>query len=307
VTPIATTEPLDGLVLLDKPLGLSSHGAVQKLRRLLGAARAGHVGSLDPLASGMLPICIGEATKIAGIVAGHDKCYRFTLMLGRRTTSGDAEGAVIEELPVPALGAAAVAVALTRFVGPQEQTPPMYSAIKQHGQPLYRLARQGKTVERAARTILIHALDCLGVAADRIDLRVRCSKGTYVRVLGEDIAKALGTCGHLGALRRDWVEPFVDARLWTLEQVAAEWSGGSRLFLLPTSTALPGLPRLPLDADESRALLQGKSLDMARAGPGTCWLQGPDGRGIGLGQVTAGSAEIPPLLRPQRMFVRPLP
>lgn len=306
MTAIATTEPLDGVVLLDKPIGLSSHGAVQKLRRLLGAARAGHVGSLDPLATGMLPICMGEATKIAGLVASHDKCYRFTVLLGRRTTSGDAEGAVIEELPVPALDTPAVAVALIRLLGPQQQTPPMYSAIKQDGQPLYRLARQGKTVERAARAIAIHALDCLGVDADRIDLRVRCSKGTYVRVLGEDIARALGTCGHLGGLRREWVEPFGDARLWTLEQVAAEWSVGAQSFLRPTSCALPSLPRLLLDAVEARALLQGKSLDMARASPGTCWLQGPDGRGIGLGQVTAGSAETPARLRAQRMFVRPL-
>lgn len=293
-------------MLLDKPLGLSSHGAVQRLRRLLGVARAGHVGSLDPLATGMLPICLGEATKIAGLVSSHDKCYRFTLQLGSRTATGDAEGEVVEQMPVPFLVSADVEASLARFLGRQEQTPPMYSAIKQGGQPLYRLARQGKTVDRAPREIDILALQCLAVAGDRLELQVTCSKGTYVRVLGEDIARALGSCGHLVALRREWVEPFENARQWTLEQVEAAATTHNPAFLLAASVALPGLPRVPLDHMESRALLQGKTLQIARGAPGTCWLVGPDGRGLGLGKVLSTDAQTSAVLRPQRMFVRPL-
>jgi tRNA pseudouridine55 synthase len=191
-----------GILLLDKPLGLSSNGALQRVRRLLAGAKAGHAGSLDPLATGMLPICLGEATKIAGDIVAGAKRYRFTIALGRRTATADAEGEVTEEAAVPALTRAGVEPVLAGFLGPRTQVPPMYSALKQGGAPLYRLARAGLSVERAARSIELHELVVLALGARSLELETRCSKGTYVRVLAEEIAGALGTVGHVSALRR---------------------------------------------------------------------------------------------------------
>ena len=298
---------MDGLVLLDKPLGLSSHSATDRVRKLCGNARAGHVGSLDPLASGMLPICLGEATKVAGLVASHDKSYRFTLLLGARTATGDAEGDVVERLPVPQLDLTIVNQVLAGMAGPQTQIPPMFSAIKQGGQPLYRLARKGQTVERGPRSIRIDQLQCTQVTGAVLELFVSCSKGTYVRVLGEDIARALGSCGHLIALRRDWVEPFRTLRMWALEDIAIALAANSRDFLLATSTALPLMPRLTLNVDEARRLLQGQTICRLGAAAGTCWLQDEAGLGLGLGHVGSLASDSGAIVRPQRMFTRPLP
>jgi tRNA pseudouridine55 synthase len=298
---------LDGLVLLDKPRGLSSHSATSRARKLCGAARAGHVGSLDPLATGMLPICLGEATKIAGLVASHDKSYRFTLLLGVRTATGDAEGDVVERLPVPRLDLTIINQVLAGMAGPQTQIPPMFSAIKQGGQPLYRLARKGQTVEREPRNIRIEQLQCTQLTDSVLEFFVSCSKGTYVRVLGEDIARALGTCGHLIALRRDWVEPFQGLRMWKLEDIAAALEANDRDFLLATSTALPLMPRLTLNVEEARRLLQGQTISRLRAAAGTCWLQDEAGLGLGLGHVESLASDSGAIVRPQRMFTQPLP
>lgn len=298
---------MDGLVLLDKPLGLSSHSATNRVRKLCGVARAGHVGSLDPLATGMLPICLGEATKIAGLVASHDKSYRFTLLLGARTATGDAEGDIVERLPVPQQDLATVNNVLAGMTGPQTQVPPMFSAIKQGGQPLYRLARKGQTVERQPRNIRIDQLLCTQLSGAVLEIFVSCSKGTYVRVLGEDIARALGSCGHLIALRRDWVEPFQDLRMWPLEEIAAALEANSRDFLLATSTALPLMPRLTLDAAEARRLQQGQTISRVAAAAGTCWLQDDAGLGLGLGHVESLAPDSGAIIRPQRMFTQPLP
>src|SRR5882724_3248691 len=173
---------------------------------LLRAEKAGHVGSLDPLATGMLPICLGEATKIAGEILSGRKRYLFTIALGARTATGDVEGAVVETQSVPAFDRAMLDATLSRFMGRQTQIPPMYSAIKRDGQPLYKLARAGIEVERAPRTIEIFTLTLLTATSSHLELEVLCSKGTYVRTLAEDIAKALGTCGHVQALRRVYVE-----------------------------------------------------------------------------------------------------
>src|ERR1043166_4269124 len=188
---------LTGILLLDKPLGLSSNSALQRVKRLLRAEKAGHVGSLDPLATGMLPICLGEATKIAGDVLSGRKCYRFTVGLGARTSTGDTEGAVVETAPVPTLDSTAIEAIRQRFLGRQTQIPPMYSALKREGQPLYKLARAGVEVERQARDIELFELAVLDVGSTHIDLETLCSKGTCIRVLAEDLAKALGTCGHV--------------------------------------------------------------------------------------------------------------
>ena len=183
----------------------------------------------------------------------------------------------------------------------------MFSAIKQGGQPLYRLARKGQEVEREPRNIRINRLQCTQVSGAVLGLFVSCGKGTYVRVLGEDIARALGSCGHLIALRRDWVEPFQGLRMWQLEDIAVALAASSRDFLLATSTALPLMPRLRLNAAEARRLQQGQTISRTGVAAGTCWLQDESGLGLGLGHV----ANLPPdsgaIIRPQRMFTQPLP
>ena len=210
---------MHGILLLDKPAGMSSNVALQRVRRLLGGCKAGHAGSLDPLATGMLPLCLGEATKIAGEILSSRKRYRFTVALGARTATGDREGPVVEEAPVPAGWQEGLEAVLHGFLGPGRQVPPMYSALKRDGQPLYRLARAGVTVERAPREIEIFELAPVAHADATVELDVLCSKGTYVRTLAEDIARALGTCGHVTDLRRSWVEPFEAEQMETLETV----------------------------------------------------------------------------------------
>ena len=307
---------IDGILLLDKPLGLSSTAAGLRVRRLLGAAKAGHVGSLDPLATGMLPICLGEATKVAGEILEGRKVYRFTVALGARTATGDAEGAVVEEAPVPALERPAVVAVMRRFIGDSLQTPPMYSAIKQGGQPLYKLARAGKEVERAPRPIHIDALDLLGIDGVSLECRVVCAKGTYVRVLAEDLARALGTVGHVTALRREQVEPFGPERLVTLAEVEASAEAGRAAGLSPEAVAqrpalpllwafeaLPQLPTLDLDPEATRRLLHGQPVVVAEA---LGWapaqrvrLRDSAGAFLGLGEVV-----VPGRVAPKRLVAR---
>jgi len=313
---------IDGILLLDKPLGLSSTAAGLRVRRLLGAAKAGHVGSLDPLATGMLPICLGEATKVAGEILEGRKVYRFTVALGARTATGDAEGEVVERATVPALEAAAVVAAMGGFLGPSLQVPPMYSAIKQGGQPLYKLARAGKEVVREPRPIHIDRLELVGLqaAADgmpaSLDCRVVCGKGTYVRVLAEELAGALGTVGHVTALRRERVEPFGADRLVTLAEVEASAEAGRAAGLPPEEVALrpplpllgafealPQLPAVQLDAQAMRRLLHGQVVALAGTSSMPAGqrlrLCGPDGEFLGLGEVSA-----PGRVAPKRLVAR---
>jgi tRNA pseudouridine55 synthase len=217
----------NGILLLDKPQGLTSNGALQRVRKAYGAESAGHVGTLDPMATGMLPICLDEATKVIAEIESGAKAYEFTVQLGTRTDTGDAEGQVAETQAVPPLDDAAVERVLARFRGVQQQVPPMYSALKREGQPLYALARKGIEVERAARTIDIRRLVFVGRGPDSLRLTCECAKGTYIRVLGEDIARALGTCGHLTQLRRPWVEPFRDMPMFSLDAAPARRSPGA--------------------------------------------------------------------------------
>lgn len=247
-----------GILLLDKPLGLSSNAALQRVRTLYDREKAGHVGSLDPLATGMLPICLGEATKVAGDVLDGRKCYRFSVALGERTATGDTEGEVIATAAVPKLSHGAVEAVLSRFHGLQRQVPPMYSAIKQGGQPLYRLARAGVTVERAARDIEIFALTLSAVSSASLDLEVLCTKGTYVRVLAEDVAAALGTCGHVTQLRRVYVEPFASEPMHTLEALTEARAAGPGPALLPADSALMHLPAVTLSAVSAERLRHGQ-------------------------------------------------
>jgi tRNA pseudouridine55 synthase len=287
----------DGVLLLDKPVGLSSNAALQRVRRLAGGIKAGHTGSLDPLASGMLPICLGEATKLAGEMLALRKCYRFGVQLGERTATGDAEGAVIERCAVPSLDRSGIEVVLARFVGTQQQIPPMYSALKRQGEPLYRLARQGVTVQRESRSIHIEALALLDWQPDRLELQLLCSKGTYVRVLAEDLARALGTCGRLYQLRRDYVEPFSGETMATLAQLESLSGAQSPWPLLPSDRAVTHLPSLRLDTSAVRLLKFGQPV-LGLTNRAALWrLYDTEGRFLGLGASDAGHT-----LRVRRLF-----
>ena len=290
-----------GILLLDKPRGLSSNAALQRVRSLYEREKAGHVGSLDPLATGMLPICLGEATKVAGEVLNGRKCYRFTVALGAQTATGDAEGEVIATAAVPALAHGALKAALNRFVGPQRQVPPMYSAIKRDGQPLYRLARAGVTVERSARDIELYSLSVHEATPERLDLEALCSKGTYIRVLAEDIAVALGTCGHVTQLRRLYVEPFASEPMHTLESLTAERNAGAGPALLSADRALLHLPAVTLSAAEAQRLRHGQRIAVPGAPAAGERVRLYDGLGEFLGLGTAdGSGGVQPrrLLNP---------
>jgi tRNA pseudouridine55 synthase len=212
---------VDGILLLDKPEGLSSNQALQRVRRAFGAAKAGHTGSLDPLATGMLPCCLGEATKVAGYLLGARKAYAARVRLGATTTTGDREGEVIERSDVPVLDRATVEAAAARFIGRILQRPPAYSALKRGGVPLYRLARRGETVEVEPRPVEIHSIRVDAVGDGLIDLTVVCGAGTYIRSLAVDLGAALGCGAHLEALRRTWVDPFEGRPMHTLAEVEA--------------------------------------------------------------------------------------
>ncbi len=288
---------MNGILLLDKPRGLSSNAALQRVRRLMGADKAGHVGSLDPLATGMLPICLGEATKVAGDITAARKRYQFTLGLGSRTTTGDLEGEVVEQSPVPTLTTAQVQLALEHFRGSQAQVPPMFSALKRDGQPLYKLARAGVTVERAARSIEISELSLLKLG-EQVELVALCSKGTYIRVLAEDIARRLGTCGHVTALRRLYVEPFAGASMLTLVEVEAACQAGARPTLIAADAALPAMPAVHLPAELAGRLAHGQAVLLAGGTPtGKVRLYDPHGRFMGLGEADARGQ-----VRPRRLF-----
>jgi len=288
-----------GLLLLDKPEGLSSNAALQRVRRLSGADKAGHVGSLDPLATGMLPICLGEATKVASEIVGGRKCYRFTVGLGAATSTGDREGEVVERAAVPGLDRAALEAVLGRFRGRHSQVPPMYSALKVQGQPLYRLARSGVEVERAPREIEVSALSLIAGEAASLELEALCSKGTYVRVLAADIARALGTCGHVTRLRRRYVEPFREESLVTLEALEALARAGGRLPLLAADAPLGHLPRIELTQPAATRLGHGEAVRVP--GPpvaGRVRIYDERGRFMGLGEGD-GAGRV----QPRRLFV----
>jgi tRNA pseudouridine55 synthase len=288
-----------GILLLDKPRGLTSNGALQRVRKAYGAKSAGHVGTLDPMATGMLPICLDEATKVIAEIESGAKAYEFTLALGRRTDTGDADGEVVETLRVPALDAAAVEAVLARFHGMLSQVPPMYSALKRGGRPLYELARQGIEVEREARRIEIRSLVLEGRTDDALELTCECAKGTYVRVLGEDIARALGTCGHLVALRRSWVEPFRGQPMVPIDVL----QGGAGLpALLSPDRALDRLAAANLTGAQVTTLRRGQAVLPESA------VDAPTGRRVrayGPGGVFLGLAEVLPdgRLQPRRLML----
>jgi tRNA pseudouridine55 synthase len=279
----------NGIILLDKPQGLTSNGALQRVRKAFGARSAGHVGTLDPMATGMLPLCLDEATKVIAEIESGAKAYEFTLKLGARTDTGDAEGQVVERKDTPELDDTAIESALIRFRGVQQQVPPMYSALKRDGRPLYELARQGIEVERAARTIEIRDLRLLGRGPDYLQLACECTKGTYIRVLGEDIARALGTLGHLTQLRRTWVAPFRGMPMLTLEAALAGAGAGEGSLLLGPDVALQALPQARLNTAQVVTLRHGQAVrEAAEPTPASgqrVRLYGPGGEFLGLAEA----------------------
>lgn len=293
---------IHGIVLLDKPLGLSSNQALQKARRLLQARKAGHTGTLDPFATGMLPMCFGEASKTAFFMADASKCYRATALLGRCTDSGDTEGVVRRELPVPELDGAQIEAALGRFRGMISQVPPMYSAIKHQGQPLYKLARQGIEIERHSRPVTIFRLELLAWQSPLLSFEVECSKGTYIRTLAEDVCGALGTCGHLTVLRRLTVEPFAEQQMITLDRLEqAVTQDRWEELLLPVDAGLRGWPRCRLDEVAAKIFSHGNPVTHS-ANAGMIRVYDQCNRILGLGEVCTDG-----LLRPRRVFVCALP
>ena len=274
---------IDGIVLLDKPEGISSNAALQRVRRAFRARKAGHTGSLDPLASGMLPICLGQATKACALLLDADKTYRFRLALGLSTSTGDREGETIATAPVAAIDEAAIRQQAAAFLGESMQIPPMYSALKHEGRRLYRLARAGVEVERAPRRVRIDRLELLAAGPDWLDFEVACSKGTYVRSLAEDLARAFGTVGHVASLRRIGLGPFSDMPMYPLDRIeeAASAEVGLEAMLIAVDEALPGLPAVQLGAVEQASVLQGRVVPAL--GPGASQV-----RIYGVGRALSG-------------------
>ena len=279
---------IDGALLLDKPVGISSNAALQQAKRTLGAAKAGHAGTLDPLASGLLIVLLGEATKLAALLMEGEKEYLATLKLGEKTRTGDAEGEVLERKPF-AGGEGQIRAVLERFKGEIRQVPPMHSALKRAGVPLYALARRGESVERPARSVTIHDLSVVRLEAPLLELRVRCSKGTYVRTLAEDIGEALGTYAHLAALRR------TASGRWRVEDAAKLEALSSSQPLLALESLLADLPRAELAAAEESLFRNGQALQWSLSS-GLCAVYGSAGQAIGLAQASAGR------LRPLRLL-----
>lgn len=284
-----TWQRVDGVLLLDKSTGMTSNSALQAARRFFSAAKAGHTGTLDPLASGLLPLCFGEATKFSLDLLAADKTYEADLLFGIRTATGDADGKLVRRCPV-AFGRSELEAAMAHFRGPIRQIPPMYSALKRDGKPLYDLARQGIEVERAPREVTIHDLQLLDFAGERCRLRVTCSKGTYIRTLAEDLAGALACLAHLTALRRTAVGALNVVDAVTLDELAVLPEEARGRWLRAPDTLLQSLPAIALDDDAGRRFAHGNPVGVTAA-PGKCRVYG-QGRLLGLGEVDdAGSLQ----------------
>ncbi len=291
---------LDAVLLLDKPVGLSSNVALQAVKRLLRAVKAGHAGTLDPLATGMLPVLFGEATKFAHLLLEADKEYVATIKLGEVTSTGDAEGDVLERHSVQ-VDDQSVEAALARFRGSIAQTPPMHSALKREGKPLYLLARQGKEVERAPRTVQIRELELLQRRGERVDVRVRCSKGTYVRTLAEDIGATLGTGAHLESLRRTAAGGFGLADATTLKALEEMSPAERDARLIPIDRLLQGLPRVELPPEAERRFRNGQSVRQPGLAAGVCAVFRSGNGLIGLGELVSEDE-----LKPLRLTASPV-
>lgn len=256
--------PLNGILLLDKPQGDSSNRCLQHVKRLLDAAKAGHTGSLDPLATGVLPLCFGEATKISQFLLDSDKTYCTTIKLGVRTDSGDSQGEVIDTAETVSVSEQQLEAALEQFRGVISQVPSMFSALKKDGVPLYKLARQGKTVEREAREVTIHSLKLLAFTGDEVELEVHCTKGTYIRSIADDLGQVLGCGAHVTVLRRIKAGPFTIDNCLTFEELEANLVDGRvsepEKFLLDADLAVSELPAVELSSATGHFVRQGQAV-----------------------------------------------
>lgn len=287
-------QDVHGVFLLDKPAGRTSNQALQDVKRLFSARKAGHTGSLDPFATGMLPICLGEATKTAGFMLDADKSYIATARFGTATSTGDTEGEVLREEAVPDLSEADIQSVLADFEGVIEQVPPMYSALKHEGKPLYQLAREGREVAREARKVTIHSLVLESWNSPRLTFRVQCSKGTYVRTLGEDLAKALGSCAHLESLRRLSVTPFDPDAMVTLDAlVEARDSGRHMDLLLPIDAGLGHWPRAEITEGQAARFCHGNAVIVDGQQPGMVRVYQQDGGILGIGETRDDNQTYP--------------
>jgi tRNA pseudouridine55 synthase len=280
-----TWQQVDGVLLLDKPLGLTSNDALQKARRLFSAAKGGHTGTLDPAATGLLPLCFGEATKFSADLLDADKTYEAIVKLGVTTDSGDADGQVVATAPVT-VDEADVRRALPQFSGAIEQIPPMHSALKRNGRPLYELARQGIEVEREPRAVTIHALELLSFAGDSLSLRVRCSKGTYIRVLAADLGKVLGCGAHLIGLRRTAVGDLDLHGAVTLAELEAMDEAARGTCLQPVDALLKSLPIVNVEGEAAERFSHGNPVDLPAGLAGKIRVYA-DGRLLGIGEPAA--------------------
>ena len=296
---------VSGIVLLDKPTGITSNRALQIVKRLYNASKAGHTGSLDPLATGLLPLCLGEATKVSGFLLDADKQYYATLKLGVKTSSADAEGEVIATRPVENYPASEIEAVLQQFSGDIEQVPPMHSALKVNGQPLYRLAHQGREIERKPRQVTIYNIELLRHDGDEMDIRVNCSKGTYIRTLAEDIGEVLGCGAHLSALRRTRSGPFDIADSVTLEQLeeiqeaeAGSFEALDRL-LVPAEEALDDWPTIHLSENAAFYICRGQAVMVPKAPTeGLVRLFSAEKGFLGIGEILDDGR-----IKPQRLFL----
>lgn len=291
--------PLDGILLLDKPQGISSNQALQQARHLFRAEKGGHTGSLDPLATGLLPICFGEATKIAGLLLGSAKAYETTAILGLTTDSDDADGAPLLERPVPTLDDTAIDAAMAPLRGPIRQRAPIFSALKQGGEPLYAKARRGEAIEAPERDVVVHRFELLERDGARLRLHVECGSGTYVRSLVRDLGEALGCGAHVGSLRRLWVDPFREPRMHTLDELRDRLAAGGEsaleACLLPIEHGLSAFAQVAVGPEDARRLGQGQSVT-SEGEVGLVAVFDEAGRCLGLGRREEGR------LAPQRLF-----
>jgi tRNA pseudouridine55 synthase len=276
--------PVHGIILLNKPLGLSSNAALQKVRWIFRAEKGGHTGALDPLATGLLPLCLGEATKFSHYLLDADKTYQTTIQLGAVTTTADAEGEVVEQFPIPVLTVELIEGVLAKFKGPIMQVPPMYSALKKDGRPLYELAREGIEIDRPARPVTIHAIQLDGFTTDTISLTVSCSKGTYIRTLAEDIGKALGSGAYVKSLHRTQTGHFQINEGMTIEYLESLTEAERDALLLPVYESIRDFPRVQLDHGEDFYFCRGQSVMIGNEPKGESLIFAKE-RFLGLGIV----------------------
>lgn len=289
---------VSGFIILDKPFDMSSNEALQKVKHLFNARKAGHTGSLDPLATGVLPLCLGEATKISQFLLDADKAYEVVGQLGIQTTTGDAEGDVVKKMDIPADWQAKLSQVLAQFKGKTKQIPSMFSALKYQGKPLYEYARKGIEVPREPREINLYELEALATTEDTVTLHIRCSKGTYVRTLIEDIAKALGTCGYVKALKRTQAGPYQEADMVSLTQLEQAYEHGGypelERFIQPLDSGLSNWPAIRLNGVASHYIRQGQAIRVnALPEDGYVRLMNEHSVLLGIGEVIEGGMVAP--------------